>query len=170
MMYGRWKSDSAVVAEKSVNKAELSAAELMERRAGAKGNVDQQTTCRAQNRESVSQALERIRQAARHRKKERFTSLLHHVSVDLLRLAFFELKRNAAPGVDGLTWQGLRGRPRANRSRRLTKCAKDSGHYCRGRYIVFKVTLLDSFNFLDQVRLVAVVKKGQFLVAAWEGK
>ena len=105
MMHGRWKSDFAVVAEKSVNKAELSAAELMERRAGAKGNVDQQTTCRAQNRESVSQALERIRQAARHRKKERFTSLLHHVSVDLLRLAFFELKRNAAPGVDGLTWQ-----------------------------------------------------------------
>jgi len=77
----------------------------MERRAGAKGNADQQTTRRAQNRESVSQALERIRQAARQRKKERFTSLLHHVSVDLLRLAFFELKRNAAPGIDGLTWQ-----------------------------------------------------------------
>jgi RNA-directed DNA polymerase len=53
----------------------------------------------------VSQALARIRQAARHRKKERFTSLLHHVSVDLLRLTFLELKRNAAPGVDGLTWQ-----------------------------------------------------------------
>jgi retron-type reverse transcriptase len=105
MMHGRWKSDSAIVAGKSVNKAELSAAELMERRAGAKGNVDQQTTCRAQNRASVSQALERIRQAARHRKKERFTSLLHHVNVDLLRLAFFELKRNAASGVDGLTWQ-----------------------------------------------------------------
>ncbi len=105
MMHGRWKSDSAIVAEKSVNKAELSAAELMERRAGAKGNVDQQTTCRAQNRASVSQALERIRQAVRHRKKEQFTSLLHHVNVDLLRLAFFELKRNAASGVDGLTWQ-----------------------------------------------------------------
>ena len=105
MMHGRGKSDSAIVAGKSANKAERSAAELMERRAGAKGNVDQQTTCRAQNRESVSQALERIRQAARQRKKERFTSLLHHVNVDLLRLAFFELKRNAAPGVDGLTWQ-----------------------------------------------------------------
>jgi hypothetical protein len=91
-------------AEKSVNKVELSAAELMERRAGAKGNVDQQNTCRAQNRESVSQALERIRQAARHRK--RFTSLLNHVSVDLLRLAFFELKRNAAPGVDGCLVHG----------------------------------------------------------------
>src|SRR3984957_5641172 len=118
MTHGRWKSDSVVVAEKSVNNAELSAAELMERRAGAKGNVDQQTTCRAQNRESVSQALERIRQAARHRKKERFTSLLHHISIDLLRLAFFELKRNAAPGVDG------------SRTTRQTSSA-DSGIYMR---------------------------------------
>ncbi len=105
MTHGCGKSDSAVVAGKSVNKAEQLVAEPMERRAGAKGNADQQTTRRAQNRESVSQALQRIRQAARQRKKERFTSLLRHVSVDLLRLAFFELKRNAAPGVDGLTWQ-----------------------------------------------------------------
>ena len=105
MTQGRGKSDSAVVAGKSVNKAEQLAAESMERRAGAKGNVDQQTTCRAQNRESVSLALERIRQAARQRKKERFTSLLHHISVDLFRFAFFELKRNAAAGVDRLTWQ-----------------------------------------------------------------
>jgi hypothetical protein len=105
MMYGRGKSDSAIVAEKLVNKAGRLAAEPVERRAEAKGNADQQTTCRAQNRESVSQALGRIRQAARQRKKERFTSLLHHISIDLLRLAFFELKRNAAPGVDGLTWQ-----------------------------------------------------------------
>ena len=88
-----------------MNKAGRLASEPGERRAEAKGNADQQTTCRAQNRESVSQALGRIRQAARQRKKERFTSLLHHISIDLLRLAFFELKRNAAPGVDGLTWQ-----------------------------------------------------------------
>ena len=105
MMHGRGKSDSAIVAGKSANKAERLAAEPTERRAGAKGNVDQQITCGAQSRESVSQALGRIRQASRQRKKERFTSLLHHINVDLLRLAFFELKRNAAPGVDGLTWQ-----------------------------------------------------------------
>jgi RNA-directed DNA polymerase len=105
MKYGRGKSDSAIVAEKLVNKAGRLAAEPGERRAEAKGNADQQTTCRAQNRESVSRALGRIRQAARQRKKERFTSLLPHISADLLRLAFFELKRNAAPGVDGLTWQ-----------------------------------------------------------------
>jgi retron-type reverse transcriptase len=53
----------------------------------------------------VSQALARIRQAAKLRKKERFTSLLHHVSVDLLRLSFFALKKDAAPGVDGLAWR-----------------------------------------------------------------
>ena len=53
----------------------------------------------------MSQALARIRQAAKLRKKERFTSLLHHVSVDLLKLSFFALKKDAAPGVDGLAWR-----------------------------------------------------------------
>jgi len=53
----------------------------------------------------VSQGLERVRQAARQRKKEKFTALLHHVTTDLLREAFYALKRKAAPGVDGLTWQ-----------------------------------------------------------------
>jgi group II intron reverse transcriptase/maturase len=53
----------------------------------------------------VSQGLDRVRQAARQRKKEKFTALLHHVSVDLLRDAFLALKRRAAPGVDGVTWQ-----------------------------------------------------------------
>jgi group II intron reverse transcriptase/maturase len=52
----------------------------------------------------VAQALERVRQAARQRKKERFTALLHHISIDCLRTAFFALKRDAASGVDGLTW------------------------------------------------------------------
>jgi retron-type reverse transcriptase len=52
----------------------------------------------------VSQALDRIRQAARHNKKERFTALLHHVNPETLRLAFDALKKDAAPGVDGVTW------------------------------------------------------------------
>ena len=105
MMHGRGKSDSAIVAGKPTNKAGQPAAEPVERRVEAKGNASQQSTRRAQDRESVSQSLERIRQVARQRKKERFTSLFHHLSVELLRLAFFELKRDAAPGVDGLTWQ-----------------------------------------------------------------
>jgi retron-type reverse transcriptase len=53
----------------------------------------------------VSQALDRIRHAARLKKKEKFTSLYHHLSIPMLRTAFFALKRGAAPGVDGLTWQ-----------------------------------------------------------------
>ena len=105
MMNGHGKSDSAIIARKPTNKAGQPAAEPVERRAEAKGNASQQSTRRAQHRESVSQALERIRQAARQRKKERFTSLFHHLSIDLLRLAFFALKREAAPGVDGLTWR-----------------------------------------------------------------
>jgi RNA-directed DNA polymerase len=104
-MNGRGKSDSAIVAGKPTNKAGQPAAESVEPSAEAEGNANQQSTRRAQDRESVSQALERIRQVARQRKKERFTSLFHHLSVELLRLAFFALKRDAAPGVDGLTWQ-----------------------------------------------------------------
>ena len=105
MMNERGKSDTAIVAVKPANKAERSAAELVEQRAGTKGNADQQSTRRAQDRESVSQALGRIRQAAKQRKKEKFTTLLHHISVELLRLSFFETKKDAAPGVDGMTWQ-----------------------------------------------------------------
>src|ERR1700759_158465 len=105
MMHGGGKSDSAIVAVKPTNKAGQPAAEPVEPRAGAKGNAGQHRTRRAQDRASVSQALERIRQVARQRKKERFTSLFHHISIELLRLAFFALKRDAAPGVDGLTWR-----------------------------------------------------------------
>ena len=105
MTNGREKSDPAIVAEKPTNKAEQSAAEPVEPRAGAEGNANQQSTHRAQNRKGVLQALERVRQAAKERKQERFTTLLHHISVDLLRMAFYALKRDAAPGVDGLIWQ-----------------------------------------------------------------
>jgi RNA-directed DNA polymerase len=104
MMYGREKSDSAIVAMKPTNTAGQPAVESVERRAETKGKAGQQSTRRAQDRESVSQALDRIRQAARQRKKEKFTSLCHHLSIPMLRTAFFELKREAAPGVDGLTW------------------------------------------------------------------
>src|SRR6266568_420429 len=66
MMHEREKSDPAIVAVKPTNKAERSAAEPVEPRAGTKGNADQHSTCRAQNRATVSQALERIRQVRRH--------------------------------------------------------------------------------------------------------
>jgi RNA-directed DNA polymerase len=105
MMHGRGKSDPAIVAAKPTNKAERSAAEPVEPRAGTKGNASQHSTRRAQSRESVSQALDRIRQAARERKKEKFISLFHHIGTDLLEEAFYQLEADAAPGVDGLTWR-----------------------------------------------------------------
>ena len=105
MMHGPEKSDSVVVAVKPMNKAERSVAELVEPRTGTKGNAGQQSTRRAQDRESVSQALDRVREAARQRKKEQFTSLLHHVDLAMLRTAFYAMKRDAAPGVDGMTWE-----------------------------------------------------------------
>ncbi len=104
-MNGHEKSDPIVVAMKPANKAGRPVAEPVERRVGTKGNAGQHNTRRAQNRESVTQALARVRQAARTRKKERFTALLHHIDVDLLRIAFLALQRKAAPGVDGLTWR-----------------------------------------------------------------
>jgi len=104
-MYGPEESDSVIVAVKPTNKAEQSVAEPVEPRTETKGNADQQSTHRAQDRASVSQALERLRQAARQREKERFTSLLHHVDPAMLRTAFYAMKRDAAPGVDGMTWE-----------------------------------------------------------------
>ena len=104
-MHGPEESDSVIVAVKPMNKAEQSVAEPVEPRTETKGNADQQSTRRAQDRASVSQALERVRQAARQRKKERFTSLLHHVDPAMLRTAFYAMKRDAAPGVDGMTWE-----------------------------------------------------------------
>jgi group II intron reverse transcriptase/maturase len=104
MMHDREKSDAVVVAMKPTNKAGQPVAELVEPRTATERNAGEQSTCRTQGRASVSQALDRVRQAAKRRKKEKFTALFHHLSVDLLREAFFALKRDAAPGVDGLTW------------------------------------------------------------------
>ena len=104
-MHDPEKSDSGIVATKPTNKAGRPAAEPVEPRPGTKGNADQQSTHRAQSRARVTQALGRVRQAARQRKKEQFTALLHHINVDTLRTAFYALKRKAAPGVDGMTWQ-----------------------------------------------------------------
>ena len=105
MMNDPEESDPVIVAMNLANKAGSPAAEQGEPRAGTKGKADQHSTCRAQDRESVSQVLDRIRQAARHRTKEKFTALFHHISPEALRTAFYALKREAAPGVDGMTWR-----------------------------------------------------------------
>jgi RNA-directed DNA polymerase len=72
---------------------------------GAKENTSPSHTLSTQREVGVSQGLRGVREAARKRKQERFTALLHHVSVDLLRESFYALKRQAAPGVDGVIWR-----------------------------------------------------------------
>src|ERR1700704_4596527 len=115
MMHGHEKSDSVIVAVKPANKAvhpaaEQSAAEAFAAepggpRAETKGNADQQTMPWAQSQTSMPRALDRIREVARERKKEKFISLFHHISIDLLAEAFYQLEVDAAPGVDRLMWK-----------------------------------------------------------------
>jgi group II intron reverse transcriptase/maturase len=105
MMNGHEKSDPAIVAVKPANKTERSVAEPAEPRAGTEGNAEQEGTLRTPSREGASHGLDRVRRTAKEKKKEKFTALLHHITVDLLEASFFELKKNAAPGVDGLTWE-----------------------------------------------------------------
>lgn len=106
MMNKQEGSDLSIVAGKPANKSGQPEAESVERRGRTEGNTGESHTRRTPSRESVFQGLDRVREAARQRKKEKFTALLHHVTVDLLEAAYSWLKRDAAPGVDGLTWRG----------------------------------------------------------------
>ena len=104
MMHGQGKSDGPIVPRKPPNKP--SGAEGVEGRGPAKGNPQKRAMLRTQGRARMQQALERVRQAAKQDRKMRFTALLHHVyNPDTLREAYYGLKREAAPGVDGVTWQ-----------------------------------------------------------------
>ena len=101
MMYGTQKSDSPIVAVKPANNSGHPqagpGAELVEPRGGAEGNASQPRMCRMRSRESVFQRLERVRQAARQRKKEEFTALMHLVDVELLRQSYFWLHGRRRP-------------------------------------------------------------------------
>ena len=111
-MSAKEKSDLPEVAEKRANKTASAAAELVERRGGAKENAELQSTVRTQSREAVSQTQARIREAVNRNRQDKLTALLHHLTIDVLRASFFGLKRSAAPGVDEMTWteyaEGLR--------------------------------------------------------------
>jgi len=102
----RGKSDRSIEPEKSPNNAEGPAAEAVEGREGAEGNSLKRNAHRTQGRESTLNALERVRQAARKDKKQRFTALLHHIyDVERLRTAYLTIQKGAAAGVDGETWE-----------------------------------------------------------------
>lgn len=105
MMDESGKSDDRVVPKKPSNKAARVVAETGEGRGSTKGNSREQSAHQTQGWERASQALERVRRAARKDKKQRFTALLHHIyDIDRLREAFYALRKDAAPGVDGVTW------------------------------------------------------------------
>ena len=99
------KSDCAVVPVNQLNKGERSSAEIGEGRAQAEENIIQSRMRPTQSGKRMSQGLDGVRQAARARKQERFTALLHDLNVGLLRESFYALKRQASPGVDGVMWQ-----------------------------------------------------------------
>ena len=105
MMNEHGKSDNPIVPGKLSNKADM-AAEAMEGRGLAKGNRSEQNRLRTQGRASVQSALGRIRQATQKEGRQQFTALYHHVyNADMLRESYYALKRKAAAGVDGETWQ-----------------------------------------------------------------
>src|ERR1051325_3327903 len=108
------ESDSGTVPMNHSNKSGQPPAESEEGRPLIKENTHQLSTHSTQSEARVSQGLAGVRKAARERKEMKFTALLHHLTVALLRNSFYALKRKAAPGVDGVTWQeyetGLEGR------------------------------------------------------------
>jgi RNA-directed DNA polymerase len=107
MMHNHRKSDRLIVPAKPPNEAEPGEAkEVVEGEGLAEGKAPERNMSRTQSRSSMSSALERIRQAARRDKGQRFTALLHHVySVEMLKAAYFGLKRDVAAGIDGATWR-----------------------------------------------------------------
>jgi RNA-directed DNA polymerase len=113
-MYAAEGSDPGVVPMNQPNKGGKPQEEAGEGRPGIKENIAQSTTRPTQSGASVSHGLSGVRRRARERKQEKFTALLHHLTIDLLRESYFALQRKAAPGVDGETWQqygtGLEGR------------------------------------------------------------
>jgi RNA-directed DNA polymerase len=104
-MYGDGESYSGVIPTKQPNKSGRPPAEVVEGRPLTKENMDQPNLHRMQSRESGPNGLDRVREAARKDGKLQFTALLHHVTVDLLRDSYYSLKKRAAPGVDGMTWE-----------------------------------------------------------------
>jgi RNA-directed DNA polymerase len=104
-MHGSGESYSGVVPTKQPNESGEPPEEAVEGRALTKENTPEPNSCRTQSRESGRSGLERVREVAKRNRQQKFTALLHHVSIDLLRESYHSLKKKAAPGVDGMTWK-----------------------------------------------------------------
>ena len=99
------ESDEGIVPMKRSNNGGSPLAEIVEGRASPEGNGGQATAVRTPSRDIASSRLDAVRQAARQSKQVRFTALLHHITIELLKRCYLALKRDAAPGIDGVTWR-----------------------------------------------------------------
>jgi hypothetical protein len=126
-MHGGGESYSAVVPAKHSNQGGQLPAEDVEGRALTKENTEQSNPCRTPSRGSGPSGLDRVRRAAKGDGKLRFTALLHHVTVDQLRSSYHQLKKGAAPGVDGVTWRSANSRCASTEPARCSECKNRTG-------------------------------------------
>jgi hypothetical protein len=104
-MHADENSDGVIVPEKRSNNEGVSSAETVEGRTSPKGNGGRTAAARTLRRDTASNGLIAVRRAARQSKSVRFTALLHHITIDLLKQSYLSLERDSAPGIDGVTWQ-----------------------------------------------------------------
>jgi RNA-directed DNA polymerase len=108
-MHADEKSDEGVIPMKQPNKEGSPSAEAVEGRTSPEGNGGKTAAARTLRRDTASNGLVAVRRAARQSKSVRFTALLHHITVDLLKQSYLALERDSAPGIDGVTWQAYGG-------------------------------------------------------------
>jgi RNA-directed DNA polymerase len=104
-MHDSGESYGGIQPTKQPNKRGRPPEEAVEERPPTKENAGQPNSYWTQSQERGPNGLNRVRDAARQDGKTRFTALLHHVTADLLRESYHSLKKKAAPGVDGVTWE-----------------------------------------------------------------
>src|ERR1700758_3488824 len=104
-MHADEEADEGVVLMKRSNNEGVSSAETVEGRTSPKGNGGQTAAARTLRPDTASNGLAAVRRAARQSKSVRFTALLHHITIDLLKQSYLSLERDSAPGIDGVTWQ-----------------------------------------------------------------
>ncbi len=173
-MHEHGKSDRPVVPAKAPNNAGRPAAEVLEERGLAKGNTDRPTRPGRSAGPGVPSGLDRVREVARRDKNARFTALLHHVTVARLRTAYRAIRPQAAPGVDGVTWQaygqdleanlqdlhhrvhsgGYRARPRPGRKPHDALDALATGITGKKVNWILDADIRDFFTKLDQAWLM----------------
>ena len=147
---------------KRSNNEGVPSAETVEGRTSPKGNGGQTAAARTLRRDTASNGLAAVRQAARRSKTVRFTALLHHITTDLLKRSYLALARDAAPGIDGVTWQAYgesleeklkdlhdrvhRGSYRARPARRTYIPKADGSGRARAAPLLARQALSEDFN------------------------